>query len=394
MKDVIIAGGGPTGCFAGEKLAEKGFSVAIFEEHPEIGLPQHCTGIVSQKFSDHFDIPHELVQKKVTSFTIISPLGEMIRAPGKVNALAINRVGFDRRCAEKARTAGAELYLASKIIDVKQKSDRVTVVYSSHDRSYTMEGKLLIVACGSMSSLPSHCGVGLPVNHFIHSIQAEGEISGIDGAELYLGRKFAAGSFAFAVSISGSHSKLGIIGKHGITKGFNELIGSPYLKDRIRKIEDRPCRRKMPLGLARRTVNGRIIAVGDAAGQVKTTTGGGLYFGLLCSSLLCDVVKSAWTQGDFSLQKLNEYDGKWKSAIGKEIRIGLLLRRFLEIISDRDLHGICTLLQRKPFSDILEKHVDFDYHQHFLSSLIKVPEFHKGFISSAISSLRKMLLKG
>jgi len=393
MIDIIIAGGGPAGCFAAEKLAKEGFSVILFEEHPEVGLPQHCTGIVSQKFIDCFAIPGELIQKKVSSFTVITPLGGTIRAPGKVNALAIDRVAFDRYCAQKAVMAGAVLSLSSKVVGVEQRSDRVAVTYSRDGKRYEAAGRLLILACGSMSTLPSLCRVGTPGNQSINSIQANGVISGIDGAELYLGRRFAAGSFAFVVSVNGTRCKLGIIGKHNLAEGFSKLAASPYLNGRIQALDPRPCRRKMPMGLASNTVSGRIVALGDAAGQVKTTTGGGLYYGLVCSSILADLLKVSRERGDFNLQRLGEYDSKWKNVIGKEIRIGLLLRRFLEIVSDKDLHSICTLLERKPFSDILEKQVDFDYHQHFLTSLIKVPELHKGFISTAISRMRNMLLR-
>jgi len=46
--DVIIAGGSISGLLAAREIAAPGGrSVAVFEEDPEIGTPQHCGGLVS-----------------------------------------------------------------------------------------------------------------------------------------------------------------------------------------------------------------------------------------------------------------------------------------------------------------------------------------------------------
>ena len=45
--DVVVVGGGPGGSVAAKLLAEKGAKTIMLEEHPQIGLPEHCVGMTN-----------------------------------------------------------------------------------------------------------------------------------------------------------------------------------------------------------------------------------------------------------------------------------------------------------------------------------------------------------
>jgi digeranylgeranylglycerophospholipid reductase len=390
--DVAVVGAGPAGNYVAGRLAERGLQTLVVEEHPEVGMPVHCTGIVSHGFITEFRVPEEFIQKKLSSFKIISPEGKVIACPESVQANVLDRRRFDAWLAGGAEKAGAQYRLATRILKVSQDPGQVTLLAEHKGAMEEIAARLCILATGSMSELPKLCGLGTSRDTML-SVQVDADTRHLEGAELYLGRTFAPGSFAYAVSINGTRSKIGIIARNNIEKNFHNLLASPYLKERIIKFRSMFEYRKIPLGFPEKSANRRIMTVGDAAGQLKTTTGGGIYFGLICSRILSQVIVDSHLMGDFSLRSIARYDQLWKRRIGRELWMGMLLRRFLEILSDDDLSTLCILLEKRPFTDILENRVNFDFHQQFLSALIKVPEFQSKLLIPLGKGLRKTLLR-
>lgn len=387
MYDVVIVGAGPTGSYVAGKCAESGLKTIVMEEHPEIGFPVHCAGIVSDKLFEEFDIPEDLIQKKLTHFKIIDPEGMILECPGNIKANVIYRKKFDDFLADKAIRAGSEYLMANKVTDVLQNEKGILINFLSNGKKMHIPGRICILATGSMSNLPFLCGIDRP-HSFLSSVQVDAEIENLDGVELYLGNKYAPGSFAYAVSINGNKSKLGIIVKNEIQNSFKNFIMSPFLHSRARNIDNNRVYRRIPLGFPCNSVNKRIIAVGDAAGQLKTTTGGGIYYGLVCARILSNFIVASRQGKDFDILKLNEYDQIWKKHIIKELRIGMLFRKFLENISDRDISMILKVLRRKSIFKIIESKADFDFHQKLILSLLKVPELHKIVFRLLTKSMR------
>jgi flavin-dependent dehydrogenase len=131
-------------------------------------------------------------------------------------------------------------------------------------------------------------------------------------------------------------------------------------------------------GGARRTVNGRIIAVGEAAGQVKTTTGGGIFYGLLCSEIAVAKLTQALKNG----KDLTDYDLTWHSALVSELDIGVHLRKIASSLDDRDIENLFDFVKKHRFwVDLLVPRINFDYHSSFIyfclksfGSLLKLPK--------------------
>ena len=131
--------------------------------------------------------------------------------------------------------------------------------------------------------------------------------------------------------------------------------------------------RRIPMGVPRRSVAGRVMAVGDAAGQLKTTTGGGILYGIICARLLVSTILEARSGDDFNLDRLKVYDGKWKQEIGLELRIGLLLRAFFERVGDENLDQLLEIICDPSVSTIMNKSGDFDHHRVFIMDLLREP---------------------
>ena len=112
-----------------------------------------------------------------------------------------------------------------------------------------------------------------------------------------------------------------------------------------------------------------LSVVGEAAGQVKATTGGGIYFGLLCSELAVRTVAKAFSRGDFSEGFLRTYETEWKTLLDPELKAGLLLRSIFSRFSDRQIDLLIDLAKKDGFLPVIRRY-GFDWHKDIISYLI------------------------
>ena len=386
MIDCVVIGAGPIGSFTAEKLAEAGLRVVILEEHDKIGAPVHCTGIVGENVIRNYNIPDECVVRKIDHVKVHFPSGNTVDLPTPIEPCIINRELFDRIMFNRAMDKGVECFLSSKVTRVENNRNHVKVFYRNGKGEKTLQAKACVIAAGAMSPLPWTSGFE-PCAKSYQSAQVEADIEGIDGIELYLGSRVAPGSFAYAVNVKGSDSKIGLITARNAGKCYENLISSDYLKDRILNIKSVPLFRRMPLGMASRTVSGRIMLVGDSAHQVKSTTGGGVYYGLRCAGILTDLMKDAYHKSDFKLSELNKYHGKWKREFNTEIMAGMILRNFLEKANDEWWDMIPEILHSDEVRQIIGNYTDFDHHYKFIFKFFRLPVARKFFLKLLKSNI-------
>ena len=119
------------------------------------------------------------------------------------------------------------------------------------------------------------------------------------------------------------------------------------------------------------------MAVGDAAGQVKPTTGGGIYFGLLCADLAAKTIVSAFKKNDFGKNFLRRYEISWRKNIEFDLTMGLYLRKLVARINDAQMEELFSFCSQDPIRELIEKYWDFNHQGKFINELIKRPEFWK-----------------
>ena len=66
----------------------------------------------------------------------------------------------------------------------------------------------------------------------------------------------------------------------------------------------RPRQKILPLAPISRTYGDRLLAIGDAAGLVKPTTGGGIYYSLVSAALAAETLADAVSRNDLSARRL------------------------------------------------------------------------------------------
>ena len=121
-----------------------------------------------------------------------------------------------------------------------------------------------------------------------------------------------------------------------------------------------------------RTYGRRLVVVGDAAGQVKPTTGGGIYYGLLCADIAASNLHRALDNDDLSAKNLASYEREWKKKLGRELKIGYYARKFYEHLSDKQIDRIFDIIKSNGIDEALLKADDlsFDWHGEVILRLL------------------------
>ncbi|MEY4095540.1 MAG: hypothetical protein RLZZ53_2739, partial [Acidobacteriota bacterium] len=145
MLDVAIIGGGPGGLSAARRLAEGGWSVAVFEEHDQIGSPVHCTGVLAEDVIASLDLPAESVLNPLETVRFVAPAGHSFDyTTTSIEAVVIDRLAFDAALADRASAAGAAITRGCRVIGVEPKADGVEITFA--DGSSPVRARAVVLA--------------------------------------------------------------------------------------------------------------------------------------------------------------------------------------------------------------------------------------------------------
>jgi digeranylgeranylglycerophospholipid reductase len=362
--DVIIIGAGPTGSRTAAGLAYSGYDVILLERRPSLGQPVCCTGIISAQCLAQFDIDPDLILRRYNAAKINTPDGSVIDINRhSVQAVAVDRGLFDRRMAEKAVASGASLILGATATSTEINRDCATVHFSQGDSPCSLKAKVIVVAAGLSPRLTGPLGLG-KISNAALGFQVEVETPSPLGVELYLGRRLVPGFFGWIAPVSETRAKVGLISRRRADGNLGGFIKTLQIQGKIgAPLTEMSCR-PIPLSPLRRTYADRVLVVGDSAGQVKATTGGGLYYGLVCADLAVGTIRRAFAAGDFSSRSLRNYQNAWHSALGRDLLIGRLGRSMFQLLND---HQIDRLLVKARDSGLIarliaDNDLSFDWH--------------------------------
>jgi digeranylgeranylglycerophospholipid reductase len=372
--DVLVIGAGPVGSYLAQRLARDGYKVAVFEEHERIGEPMQCTGIIGVECFQRFQLPTDTVLREANSARLFSPSGKVIRLhSSRPQAYILDRTAFDCQLADAAKSQGAEYFTSSRATDITVLNDRVSI---STDKGETFDGRVAVIASGFYSKLPQALGLGR-VKDFITGAQADVEIkagSGLDEIEIYFDQSVAPDFFAWLVPTTPQRALAGLFARRVPRKHLREFLATLSEKGRIVSSEVKIMHGGIPLKPLRKTYCDRVVVVGDAAGQVKPTTGGGVFYGLLCADIAADILHKALSSNNLSARSLSRYQTEWHKAIGRELRNGYIARHAYEKLSNRGIERLFNFALKKGIPDAINQspNISFDWHGKAMTELIKI----------------------
>ncbi len=360
------------GSYVAYKLAGMGYDVVVLEQKEKLGGRVCCAGIISQECVSSFAIDNSVVLRRVSSARLFSPLGRLLRLwRQETQACIVDRAAFDMAIASGAQGKGAQYVLNSPVRDIEVGDDGVRVEATRQGEGLNFEARMVVIATGFSSELVGGLGLG-KVGDFVMGTQAEVETIGIDEVEVYFGQEVAPGFFAWLVPTSPPKALVGLLSRRSSGFYLKKLISSLLAQGKIVSDEAELSHRGISLKPLTRTYSRRLVVVGDAAGQVKPTTGGGIYYGLLCADIAANNLHRALDDDDLSARNLASYEREWKKKLGRELKICYYARKFYEHLSDRQIDRIFDIIKSNGIDKTLLKADDlsFDWHGEVILRLL------------------------
>jgi len=374
MLDVLVVGAGPAGLYAALLLAEEGFDVGVLEEHVAVGVPAHCTGLISDEVSELFKVPDSLVLNRPSACAVVAPSGRAVRVDGGDEAIAvIDRAQFDAELGLAALRAGAEIRTGFRVDRVRVEPGRV-VATSAH--GVDVAARVCVLASGVNYALQRQLGLGLPTM-FLHSAQVEVDAADAPAAvELHLGRETAPEGFAWVVPVrrdGRARVRAGVMARGDAEGHLERFLRRPAVAARLAAPPGAATRRLLPLGPLSKTYSARMIAVGDAAGLTKPTTGGGIFYSLLSGLLAAETLVPALRRDRLGEGALAAYERRWKARLDPHLRVSSYLRRLYIKLGDEEIEALVAALGADDLRREIRRSARFNWHGGLIRSLLRQP---------------------
>ena len=380
-RDVLVIGAGPSGLRLAGRLAAQGLDVLVLEKKSGIGRNVVCTGIVGKEVFGDFGLDTGSIIQEVREARLVSPFGTVVTYQhARPFACVVDREKFDAGIAASAVSAGAVLSLESRAdeIAVVPGGVRVTVRTNGHG-TVRHSAAMAVIASGVECGLQKKAGLSYP-RHFLRGAQAEVPLSGRDPTTIFFGRDVAPGAFAWSVP-AGDKARVGLLTKDDPKAYLRKLLAANFPPASVDHGQTRIRTKVVAQGLLARTTGERILSVGEAAGQIKTTTGGGISYGLLCADLAAEAIRECFDKSSFGAATLAGYEARWRSAIQKEILVGHYTRRMCSRLSDGQVESLFHLAKTDGIIPIIRETADFDWHSGMILALLRRLSFMRFFRS-------------
>ena len=370
--DVLIVGGGPGGLFMAARLAARGVRALVCEEHPRVGDPVHCTGVLSAESFSKFDLPGCATLNQLTAVRFLSPGGIPVDYTTPVPlATVIDRPVFDRALADRAVAAGAEIRVGARVsaLEADASGARATV------GGEVLHARLAVLACGASYKFQRQFGFGLPTT-YLQTAQRELPARYPGDVELHFGQDVAPGGFAWAVPVlrrEGAFVRIGVMASRNIRRCYETMLARIGVRWGVTASGPAPRVKILPLGAVGRTYGERTLVIGDAAGLVKPTTGGGIHYSILSAALAADVAIEALASGRLDAATLSAYERAWRAELAEEFEAQHELRRVATSLSDKAIDSFFELAHTDGVMPIVRATARFNEHRPLIRALFKHP---------------------
>jgi len=349
--DVIVAGGSVSGLLAAREIAAGGISVAVLEEDSEIGTPEHCGGLVSIAGIKNLGLVPDagaIENSKITKARILSASRGFEINAEKQKVMVLDRRALDKQIAFQAQKMGAEIRVKCSMRSLVQDDSGYTVKTSDGDLScnYFIDARGVASIIGKNRE-----GVLQSAQYEVYAPWIER-----DTIEVAFDGQRYPGFFAWIIPTTQGSGKVGVAGRRiNAADALQSYMDGKGKYSVVRKVY-------APIwvnGPIENFVSSRTITVGDAAGQSKPTTAGGIYTCGMGGVLAGQAVVQAIKKNDDRM--LEQYERNWLAIFKAEFDKMLLARRLLERLDNKAIDELFLSIPKEKLEEASASG-DFDFH--------------------------------
>jgi len=355
--DVVVVGAGPIGAVVARTAAAEGATVLLVDRRDDLRCSSACTGLISPRTLSVLNASPDCALREIRAITVHAPDGRTLDlTTDHTKAVVIDRPCLERDLHRKAREAGVEIQLGTEAVSVSDEG----ILFAHRNGRRTASTSIVVGADGPGSRVAEWFDLP-PPERFVHAAQIvleTPELARPDRVEIFFGQDVAPGFFAWVVPAEELTVRigLGVSPDHDPSAFLDRLVSDRFSGCRVISRTGG----RIPIAPARRTAVDGVLLVGDAAGQVKPLSGGGLYPGGVCAQIGGRIAAEAALAYGPSLTT-SAYESQWRSAVGREIAFGQSIRRISSMVSDRELNAIFAACDDRDLLAFLAEHADIDH---------------------------------
>ncbi|MCX6822006.1 MAG: NAD(P)/FAD-dependent oxidoreductase [Candidatus Aenigmarchaeota archaeon] len=345
--DVVVVGAGPVGCKTAELITKKGFKVLVLEEHPEVGAPVQCSGLVSHRIFKLSGASKDVIVNRVKGASFYCK-ENCVELKSKKTVYVIDREKFDKEMAEKSENSGAKIKTSTKFENYKKIKNYLDVKTNKGN----FQTKILIGCDGPNSTVARAAKIKLPDN-VLTGIQVTAEYNfDPDKVELWFGSKICPDFFGWVIPENEKFARVGLASSKKVAERFDNFI-KIRLKGKI-KFKNKlagPIR----YGLIENSISDNVILVGDAACHIKPFSGGGIIYSLIGAKFAAEACVKSLEEENYSSEFFKEnYDNVWKNKLAWPIKKGLFMKNSIHSFSDWQLSLLFSMINVTKIKKLLE----------------------------------------
>ncbi|MDO8537799.1 MAG: geranylgeranyl reductase family protein [archaeon] len=381
MNLVTIVGAGPVGLKAAIDLQSEGWHTVVLEEDKAVGEPENCSGLISVSGLKLAGVTASgVITNEIFGARIFSPNKKHVLEIKKSSpvAVVVNRTKFDQKIAREAEKKGVEIKHNCRLINVNGE----TLFVQKEGHGEIIKSRIVLGADGVNSKVREIMGTKVPKENYIHSIQvkATGDFDQ-KLVEMYFNEE-AKDFFAWVIPEGNGSAKIGLGTRLGLNpkQALDKFIERD-LADKnvqVKSLASFLIPVSKPLD---QIVKGNLLIAGDAAHQVKATTGGGLVTGIIAGRLAAKAVSNHLKHKT----SLDEYK-KHVQKLNKELELHYKIRKYFNSLSLQQVDDLMLKLKKAKIEEFLEKHGDMDRPTLFVNKFISNPS-HWGLLPTGLKLL-------